>query len=163
MRRTRSEDGDPENFNRACDPRWRRVRDQETQRALHLAIWSCFFSEQAFYRTAIAVGFVEAGNLLGGSSAQHHGDLFGGLILIAVGISVAVVLVHTNVKSTSLAYDPGGSVVLIAIFSALAWISIPILFIVLIGQSAVISIAQPIYFVDRQTQCIGPTVPQRRG
>lgn len=108
-----------------------------------------FFSKQAFYRTAIAVGLIEAGNLLGGSSAQHHGNLLGGLILIAIGIGVAVALVHTNVKNTSLAYGLGGSVVQIAIFSVLAWVSIPILFIVLLWQFAVLSVAQPVYIVNR--------------
>jgi hypothetical protein len=108
-----------------------------------------FFGKQAFYRTAVAVGLIEAGNLLGGSSAQHHGNVLGGLILVALGIGAASVLVYTNVKNTSLAYGLGGSVVQIAGFSVLAWISIPVLFIVLIWQFVVLSVAQPVYIVNR--------------
>lgn len=108
-----------------------------------------FFTKQAFFRTAIALALIVVGNRWGGSSAQHHSNLINGLLLIALGIGIITVLAYQNVKQTNLLFGLGGTAIQIPIFWLLAWVSIPILFIVLICQFAVLSTAQPVYIINR--------------
>lgn len=108
-----------------------------------------FFSKKAFYWTALALCLLVTGNLWRASAEQQQGDTHNGTILMVVGIAVALWLVYVNVKQTNLIYGIGGSVLQISVFSLLAWVSIPVLALVLLCQFLVLAAAKPVYIINR--------------
>ncbi|WP_144030192.1 hypothetical protein [Burkholderia sp. AU16741] len=108
-----------------------------------------FFTKPAFYATAAALVLLIAGNYWRHSAEISHGDTLNGIALMALGAAVACWLVYVNIRRTDVIYGIGGSVVQLGLFSALAWVSLPLMALVLIGQFLLIMSAKPVYVVNR--------------
>ncbi|MGU7843796.1 hypothetical protein ACV22V_30565 [Burkholderia sp. AW33-5] len=108
-----------------------------------------FFTKPAFYATTVALVLLIAGNYWRHSAELSHGDTLNGIALMALGTAVACWLVYVNVRRTDAIYGIGGSVVQLGLFSALAWVSLPLMALVLIGQFLLIMSAKPVYVVNR--------------
>lgn len=107
-----------------------------------------FFTKTAFYLTATALAFVIAGALWRESAAQHHGDQLNGIALMIIGGLIGCGMIYTNVKRTNFSYGVGGSVVQLGMFSVLAWISVPLIILALVGQFVLLN-ATPVYIVNK--------------
>lgn len=108
-----------------------------------------FFTKPAFYTTTAALVLLIAGNYWRHSAATSHGDTLNGIALMGFGVAVACWLVYVNIRRTDAIYGIGGSVVQLDLFSALAWVSLPLMALVLIGQFLLIMSAKPVYVVNR--------------
>nr|WP_141661926.1 hypothetical protein [Burkholderia ambifaria] len=110
---------------------------------------NAFFTKPAFYATAVALVLLIAGNYWRHSAAIGHGDTLNGIAVMAIGIAVACWIVYINIRRTDVIYGIGGSIVQLGLFSALAWVSLPLMALVLIGQFWLIMSAKPVYVVNR--------------
>ncbi|KVA16851.1 hypothetical protein [Burkholderia ubonensis] len=108
-----------------------------------------FFTKPAFYATTVALVLLIAGNYWRHSAALNHGDTLNGIAIMAIGVAVAGWLVYVNIRRTDAIYGIGGSVVQLGLFSALAWVSLPLMALVLVGQFLLIMTARPVYVVNR--------------
>lgn len=108
-----------------------------------------FFTKPAFYSTAAALGLLIAGHMWWRSAIQSHGDTLNGIVVMALGVLVACWLIYTNIRRTDAVYGIGGSVVQLGLFSALAWVWLPLMVVALIGQFLLLATAKPVYVVNR--------------
>lgn len=108
-----------------------------------------FFTKSAFSKTVSAFGLILIGSMWRASAAHDHGDTLNGLLLMGAGAGIILWLIYTNFKRTNVIYGIGGSALQIAVFTALAWIGIPILLAVLFIEFLVIATARPVYVVNR--------------
>jgi hypothetical protein len=58
-------------------------------------------------------------------------------------------MVYVNIRRTDVVYGIGGSVAQLGLFSVLAWISLPLMALVLFAQFLLIAMAKPVYVVNR--------------
>ena len=108
-----------------------------------------FFTKTAFYITAAALGLLVVGNLWRHSAIQSHGDALNGIVVMVLGALLACWLVYVNIRRTDALYGIGGSVAQLGLFSALAWVWLPLMVLALIGQFLLLMTAKPVYLVNR--------------
>ncbi|HHY0626531.1 TPA: hypothetical protein ACVU5F_004611 [Vibrio parahaemolyticus] len=86
-----------------------------------------FFKLSAFIILSVAVGFVWGGQLWYESALKEGGDTLNGVACMVIGVVIVFGVVIYNLKNTNLLYGLLGSLVQIAIFGTLAYVSLPIL------------------------------------
>jgi hypothetical protein len=104
-----------------------------------------FFTKKTFYITAAALVLFFGGEMWRDLAVERHGDALIGPMLMVLGIVAASLLLYVNVKRTDRACGIGGSVVQLAVFSALAWTWLPLMLLGLIWQFLLMMDAKPIY------------------
>lgn len=58
-------------------------------------------------------------------------------------------LVYVNIRRTDALYGVDGSIAQLGLFSVLAWVSLPLMALVLFGQFLLIVTAKPVYVANR--------------
>jgi hypothetical protein len=109
-----------------------------------------FFTKKTFYITVAALVLFFGGNLWRDSAVQNHGDAVNGIALMVLGTLVTCWLLYVNIKRTDTVCGIGGSVVQLAIFSALAWFWLPLMLLGLAWQFLLMTDAKPVYVVKRK-------------
>ncbi|RQU99893.1 hypothetical protein DF047_33770 [Burkholderia cenocepacia] len=108
-----------------------------------------FFTKPAFYLTAVTLVLLVIGGYWRHSAELNHGDTLNGIVVMGLGVALAGWMVYVNIRRTDVVYGIGGSVAQLGLFSVLAWISLPLMALVLFAQFLLIAMAKPVYVVNR--------------
>jgi magnesium-transporting ATPase (P-type) len=107
-----------------------------------------FFTRNAFFCLLITFAFVMIGGSIYHEAAISGGDKLNGVLLIAVGVVIAVVLAFINFRRTDAVYGIGGTVIQFVVLGALAYIAVPLL--IMFFVLSILFAAAPRYVVVRR-------------
>lgn len=108
-----------------------------------------FFTSASFISVLASLLLIFGGKLWYASAAESHGATLNGIMLMVLGAAGLVAMVWYNIRRTNLAYGIGGSALQIPALAFLAYVSLPILVIAVIGYIYLVSRAQPVFVVNK--------------
>ena len=90
-----------------------------------------FFTVRGFYLAALAINFLWWGYYASATATLHHGQVAGGLVLMAAGVAATVWLIYENVRETDFLHGVSGSSLQLVLFFPIALYGVPLLAIAL--------------------------------